>query len=100
MLAGASLQAATVWNGPILSYTQPSLDPAQPANQDRLTANVWLTRASSSGLFDAATESAFTHGTSPAGTTFRRVGRIRPDAVVEAFVKRLEQPGQITRNRF
>jgi hypothetical protein len=31
-------------------------DPTQPANQDRLTANVWLTRENSRGLFNAAKE--------------------------------------------
>jgi len=69
--ATASLApAATVWTGPAFSYTQPGTDPTQPANQDRITANVWLTRAASQGLFNARTEASFTHFSSPAGTAW------------------------------
>jgi hypothetical protein len=60
--------AATVWNGPVLLFTQPGSDPTQAANQDRLTAKVWLTRASTAGLFNAKTESAYTHFSSPSDT--------------------------------
>jgi hypothetical protein len=60
--------AATIWNGPIISYTQPGTDPTQPANQDRLTDAVWITRGASMGIFNAATESSYTHDVSPAGT--------------------------------
>jgi len=53
-LAAAPLtHAATVWNGPLLTYNQPSSDPTQAANQDRITPDVWLTRAASKGLFNA-----------------------------------------------
>ncbi|HXI71657.1 MAG TPA: hypothetical protein VNN22_14980 [Verrucomicrobiae bacterium] len=53
-LAAAPLtHAATVWNGPLLIYNQPSSDPTQAANQDRITPDVWLTRAASKGLFNA-----------------------------------------------
>jgi hypothetical protein len=61
------LDAATVWTGPLISYSQPAPDPTQPANQDRITTNVWLTRASSKGLFNAFSESNAT-ASSPAGT--------------------------------
>jgi glucose/arabinose dehydrogenase len=63
-----SLPAATVWTGPTLTYTQPGTDPALPANQDRLTPNVWLTRALTAGIFNAKTETAYTKPSSPAGT--------------------------------
>ncbi len=54
LLAGASvLHAATVWNGSLITYTQPAADPTQAANQDRITPDVWLTRAASKGLFNA-----------------------------------------------
>ena len=53
-----SAPAATLWNGPSLAYTQPAHDPTQPANQDHVTAGVWLTRAASGGLFNAVTETA------------------------------------------
>ena len=47
------IHAAIVWNGPLITYNQPSPDPTQATNQDRITPDVWLTRASSKGLFNA-----------------------------------------------
>src|SRR5580765_7627818 len=62
-------RAATVWNGPTISFTKSNYaNPLLAQNQDRLTANVWITRGSSQGLFNANTESHFTHYVSPAGT--------------------------------
>jgi PEP-CTERM motif len=61
-------QGVIVWNGPTITYTQPSPDPTQAADQDRLTSDVWLTRGASQGLFNAATESSYTHYFSPADT--------------------------------
>jgi len=61
------LEAATVWTGPLISYTQPATDPTQTADQDRITTDVWLTRASSKGLFNAFSETSAT-ASSPAGT--------------------------------
>ena len=46
----------------------PGSNPSLPASQDRLTGNVWLTRGTSQGLFNAATEGGFTHFLSPQGT--------------------------------
>ena len=60
--------AATVWTGPTIAYTQPGTDPTLPANQDRLTPNVWLTRGATMGLFNAKTETFFTHFLSPTNT--------------------------------
>ncbi|MBN2213231.1 MAG: choice-of-anchor D domain-containing protein [Bacteroidales bacterium] len=39
-----------------------------PENQDRITDNVWITRASTQGLFNAATENSFNSTISPDGT--------------------------------
>jgi glucose/arabinose dehydrogenase len=61
-------RAATIWNAPLITYTQPNPDPTQPANQDPLTAKVAITRALSSGIFNAVTESNYTHDVSPADT--------------------------------
>src|SRR6267143_3459730 len=69
LLLAISAHAATVWNGPTISFTKSNYaNPLLAQNQDRLTANVWITRGSSRGLFNANTESRFTHFLSPAGT--------------------------------
>jgi glucose/arabinose dehydrogenase len=60
--------AATVWNGPIITYNQPAPDPTQAANRDQLTPNVSLTRAVSAGIFNGVSESSYSHNLSPAGT--------------------------------
>jgi glucose/arabinose dehydrogenase len=61
-------RAAIVWTGPLITYTQPSPDPTQPANQDPLTPEVSLTRAVSSGMFNGVTETSYTRNVSPADT--------------------------------
>ena len=69
-ITGLQAQGTTIWDGPIFTYNQPSPDPTQAANQDRLTSNVWLTRAALQGLFNAKTESSYTHFFSPADTAW------------------------------
>jgi len=51
--------ASTLWTGPTTNYVQPLPDPTQAANQDRLTARVWLTRGQTEGLFNAVQESSY-----------------------------------------
>lgn len=63
-----SVRAATFWTGALTNYVQPGTDPSQAANQDRLTANVWITRAATAGIFNAKTEAAYVKPTSPADT--------------------------------
>ena len=53
LVAAPPVRAAAVWNGPLINYTQPTPDPTQASNQDRITPDVWLTRAASKGLFNA-----------------------------------------------
>jgi hypothetical protein len=66
--ASSAVAAPTVWTGPAISFAKPSgADFTLPPNQDRLTANVALTRASSQGIFNILDEGNFTIG-SPAGT--------------------------------
>jgi len=68
-LAAFPARAATVWNGPLTSFTKlDGTDATLAANQDRLTSDVWLTRNSSQGLYNAESESGFTHFDSPVGT--------------------------------
>jgi len=59
MASAPSTYSATFWTGPLITYTQPGTDPTLPANQDRLTDHVWLTRASTAGLFNAVNESSY-----------------------------------------
>jgi len=64
-------RAATLWTGPNTNFVNSaSSDPTQPTNQDRLTADVWITRGSSNGIYNAAIEEAFTHFFSPQNTAW------------------------------
>jgi hypothetical protein len=82
LMTVAPADAATIWNGPPIIFTKADNANANlPANQDRLTANVWLTRGSSMGLFNIAKEpsygvtrpadSAWSYGTSGNYTTLK-----------------------------
>ena len=64
----------TIWSGPTLEFTKAAgADPTLPANQDRITDNVWITRADGGGqIFNAASETEATKETSPAGTLWAR----------------------------
>ena len=67
--APLATEAATIWTGPRVVFTKANgADPTLAANQDRLTANVWLTRGTSQGLYNAAREASFAHNFSPADT--------------------------------
>ncbi|MGH7970294.1 MAG: PQQ-dependent sugar dehydrogenase, partial [Limisphaerales bacterium] len=59
---------ATVWTGPLITYSQPAPDPKQAGNQDRITPKVWITRDITQGLFNAKTETNYAHFVSPADT--------------------------------
>lgn len=65
--APSSPLAATVWNGPDISFSRATFaDSALEANQDRITDSIWITRGTTGGgIFNAASETGFT-GTSPA----------------------------------
>lgn len=68
--SGATCMATPViWNGPLISFSKANFaNPALAANQDRITADLWLTRGSSQGLYDAHDEGFFSHFSSPTGT--------------------------------
>jgi len=70
VLAAGSAQAAPqVWSGRTFAFSKASnANPALAANQDRITALVWITRGSTQGIYNAESEGGFTHGLSPAGT--------------------------------
>ena len=66
LIAAAPLvHAATIWNGPIITFTH-----STPANlQDQLTSGVRITRSSSGGgLYNSVTEGSANGGVSPADT--------------------------------
>ena len=69
-LSAASAQAAaTIWNGPLTNFSKAdNANPSIAANQDRLTGDIWLTRGSSQGIYNAHAESFFSHFSSPSGT--------------------------------
>ena len=56
LVGGLTICGATIWTGPSYNFSQPAPDPTQATNQDRITADVWLTRATSKGLFNAVYE--------------------------------------------
>jgi hypothetical protein len=66
--AAARGQERVIWNGPPVTFTRSNGgDPTDPANQDRITDTVWLTRAATKGIFNIASETGYS-ATSPAGT--------------------------------
>lgn len=70
-LSSTAKAAPTIWDGPPVTFTKPgSVDPALPENQDRITDNVWITRGSTGGIYNAAVETAYDMSghTSPSGT--------------------------------
>lgn len=59
----------TIWTGPKMTFTKANnADWTLASNQDRLTANVWLTRADTLGIFNIVTENIYTKFVSPANT--------------------------------
>lgn len=61
--------AAEIWTGPKITFSKAAFaDTSLPANQDRITDNVWLTRASGSGLFNIKAEASYVFNSSPADT--------------------------------
>lgn len=61
--------AAEIWTGPKIIFSKAaSVDTSLTENQDRITDNVWLTRDSSSGLFNIKTEANYVFDFSPADT--------------------------------
>lgn len=58
---GASIFAQTIWDGPNMTFTKINFaDWTLQANQDRITSNVWITRANTQGIFNIAQEPSYT----------------------------------------
>ncbi|MGB0373298.1 MAG: T9SS type A sorting domain-containing protein [Flavobacteriaceae bacterium] len=60
----------TVWDGETITFSKANnADFTQEQHQDRITADVWLTRSNSGGaLINYNQESSYSRGTSPLGT--------------------------------
>ncbi len=60
---------ATIYNGPLLTFTKAAdADFNLAENQDRITDNVWITRASSQGIYNIRVENGYNTNGSPADT--------------------------------
>ena len=59
-----------IWTGPTVTFTKVAdADPADEANQDRITDNVWITRGNDGGqIFNIKSESSANKEASPADT--------------------------------
>ena len=69
VLGATTASAQEIWSGSGLSFTKADFaDHTQAANQDRITGQTWITRASSMGIFNIFSEASFTNPTSPANT--------------------------------
>lgn len=69
-----SLAETTIWSGATISFQKlGGADPELAENQDRITANVWITRGNSGGqIYNAASEMQADKTLSPAGTLWAR----------------------------
>jgi hypothetical protein len=69
LLPTLQARAIEVWDGPIMGFTNyTGSDPTDPASQDRITPNIWITRGSLQGIYNIALEPGYTHSLSPVGT--------------------------------
>jgi len=74
VVSGFSVDAQTIWTGPSTTFIKSGgADWTLEANQDRITDNVWITRANNQGIFNIKTESSFdqpgtSNGISPQDT--------------------------------
>jgi hypothetical protein len=63
--------ATTIWTGPSFHFTDiAGSDPTLPADQDRITPDVWIARATTEGIYNAFNEPSFTHFQSPRNTAW------------------------------
>ena len=67
---GGNNITGTVWSGSSITFTKANgADPTDPANQDRITDNVIITRDNDGGqIFNIAVETTDNKNNSPAGT--------------------------------
>jgi glucose/arabinose dehydrogenase len=72
LCAPLAAKAATVWNGPLITFTQGSAYPNPPGDRDQLTPAVSITRGAAQtytqGIFNGVSEPGFNKFVSPADT--------------------------------
>lgn len=69
LLATIGLSAQTIFTGAKTTFTKTDISDFNiEVNQDRLTDNVWLTRANTGGIFNIKTETSFSGSSSPSDT--------------------------------
>lgn len=72
-IAEVDVSQLTLWQGASMSFTkEDGADHQQEANQDRITDNVWITRASNGQLFNIFSEVSASSSSSPADTEWAR----------------------------
>ena len=65
----AAITPESVWEGPNISFTKADgADWTLAENQDRITDNVWITRADNQGLFNIGAEESYMDLSSPSDT--------------------------------
>lgn len=61
--------AQTIWTGSKITFTKANnADWTMPANQDRITSVIWITRKNNQGIFNIFSESGYASNVSPADT--------------------------------
>jgi hypothetical protein len=78
----------TIWAGPRITFEKVSdADVTVPANQDRITDSVALTRANGNGLYNALVEDSYVLKQSPAGTEWALGTTAQIDSLVFVDLK-------------
>jgi hypothetical protein len=66
ILVGGAAEGETIWTGPTMTFTKANhADWTLPQNQDRLSADVWITRANTNGIFNIKQEPAYNNIADP-----------------------------------
>lgn len=62
-------EAQTIWTGSKITFTKANnADWTMPANQDRITSLIWITRKNNQGIYNIFSESGYATNVSPADT--------------------------------
>ena len=76
----------TIWGGSEITFTKANnADFTQEQHQDRITADVWLTRGDGGGLFNFKNESIYNEGVSPSLTLWALGDTSDSDLVFDNF---------------